>query len=206
MVSIFRKRSCSIKKIVPHLRPNHSLSERPARRITKGQSRAGVDQQMFRIGRAAALTAAILLGGCANGDRFNNGPKEGTGTLFGALSGALIGSAIGGTAADRVAATVAGAAIGGLIGNRIGAAMDEEDRRLAYQAQIEALEQTAPGAPVGWRNPGTGRHGNIVPGPVYVQRGLQCRGYTHTVYIDAKPQIARGTACKNPDGTWTAVS
>jgi len=161
---------------------------------------------MLKIGMAVALGAVIALGGCANSDRLGSGPKEGTGTLFGALSGALIGSTIGGTAGDRVAATVAGAAIGGLIGNRIGAAMDDEDRRLAYQAQIDALEQSAPGAPVGWLNPSSGRYGNIVTGPVYLQRGLHCRGYTHTVYIDAKPQISRGTACRNADGTWTAIS
>jgi surface antigen len=161
---------------------------------------------MFKLGLAAAFCAAIVLGGCANSDRFGSGAKESSGTALGALSGALIGSTVGGTAGDRVAGAVAGAAIGGLIGNRIGAAMDDEDRRRAYQAQIDALEQGAPGAPVGWRNPASGRHGSIVPGPAYVQRGLQCRGYTHTVYLDSRPQIARGTACRNGDGTWTAIS
>jgi surface antigen len=175
-----------------------------ARRITDEFARLG-GTIMLKVGMAAAVGAAIALGGCANTDRFG-GPKEGTGTVFGALSGALIGSAIGGTPGDRVAAAAAGAAIGGLIGNRIGAAMDDEDRRLAYQAQIDALEQGAPGAPVPWRNPGSGRHGSIVPGPAYVQRGLQCRGYTHTIFLDSRPQIARGTACKNADGTWTAIS
>lgn len=184
----------------------HSFAHwRAARRITDEFARPG-GTIMLKIRKAVAFGAAIALGGCANTDRFGSGPKEGTGTVFGALSGALIGSAIGGTPGDRVAAAVAGAAIGGLIGNRIGAAMDDDDRRLAYQAQIDALEQGAPGAPVAWRNPGSGRHGSIVPGPAYVQRGLQCRGYTHTIYLDSRPQIARGTACKNSDGTWTAIS
>ena len=40
----------------------------------------------------------------------------------------------------KLAAGVAGAAIGGLIGNRIGASMDEEDKRRAYAAQMQALE------------------------------------------------------------------
>ena len=39
----------------------------------------------------------------------------------------------------------------------------------------------------------------------YQSNGLQCRPYTHTIYIDGQPQIARGNACRNPDGTWTAV-
>ena len=29
---------------------------------------------------------------------------------------------------------------------------------------------------------------------------------THTVYLDSRPQIARGTACRNSDGTWIALS
>ena len=46
---------------------------------------------------------------------------------------------------SRIAAGVAGAAIGGLIGNRIGAAMDDEDKRRAYDAQMDALEGGAAG-------------------------------------------------------------
>jgi surface antigen len=101
---------------------------------------------------------------------------------------------------------VAGAAIGGLIGNRIGAALDEEDRQRAYAAQMEALDNGAPGAPIGWRNDETGRYGTVVPGPAYQRNAQTCRQYTHTVYIDGRPQAARGTACRQPDGTWMAVS
>src|SRR5687768_6014820 len=156
--------------------------------------------------RAAIFAAAALaLGGCAS-DPYGTGPREGAGTAVGAVTGALIGSAFGGGTGERIGGAIAGAAIGGLIGNRIGASMDEEDRRFAYEAEMAALEQGQVGAPVGWRNPGSGRYGNIVPGPVYVQRGSRCRSYTHTVYISGQPEVVRGTACRNPDGTWTAVS
>ncbi len=150
---------------------------------------------------AILLAATLMLGGCAA----DSGPKENSGTVIGALSGALIGSAIGGGTGERVGAAMAGAAIGGLIGNRVGASMDEQDRQYAYEAQMNAFDQGAPGAPVSWRNPNSGRYGNIVPGPVYVQRGNRCRTFTHTVYINGQPTIDRGTACRNPDGTWTAV-
>src|SRR5215472_13130162 len=56
-----------------------------------------------------------------------------------------------------------------------------------------------------WRNPDSGRYGSVVPGPAYQSNGLQCRQYTHTIYIDGKAEVARGSACRNPDGTWTAV-
>ncbi len=53
--------------------------------------------------------------------------------------------------------------------------------------------------------PNSGRYGSIVPGPAYEANGMNCRQFTHTIYIDGKPQTARGTACRNPDGTWQPV-
>jgi surface antigen len=179
-----------------------------------------------------AITFAVLtfagLGGCAGdrefaaGPRQNTelsvaaepavapgpsmaGPRENAGTVVGAVGGAVVGSQIGGSPGTRVAAGVAGAAIGGLIGNRIGAAMDDEDRQRAYAAQVDALESGPGAAPVTWRNPDSGRNGSIVPGPVSQRGGMQCRQYTHTIYLDGQPQVARGTACRNPDGSWKSV-
>jgi surface antigen len=150
----------------------------------------------------AVTVAGLALSACAGNPETGTGPKENTGTLVGALGGALIGSQIGGGPGERVAAAVAGAAIGGLIGNRIGASMDDEDKKRAYAAQVQALESGPSGAPVAWRNPDSGRYGSVVPGPAYQANGVSCRQYTHTIYIDGKPQTARGTACRNPDGTW----
>jgi surface antigen len=56
-----------------------------------------------------------------------------------------------------------------------------------------------------WRNPVSGRYGNIVPGPAYDRKGAQCRGYSHSVTIGGQLEIARGTACRSPDGAWSAV-
>jgi surface antigen len=58
------------------------------------------------------------------------------------------------------------------------------DRRRAVVADLQALETGPSGAPVAWRNPQTGRCGNVVPGPVYQENGVECREYTHTVYIE----------------------
>lgn len=135
------------------------------------------------------------------------GPKEGAGTVVGAGTGALIGSSVaGGGPGSRLAGGIAGAAIGGLIGNRIGAALDDDDRERAYAAQMSALESSPAGAPVSWENPDSGRRGTIVPGAAYDRRGAKCRDFTHTIYIDGRPQIARGAACRNPDGSWSPVA
>jgi surface antigen len=161
---------------------------------------------MKRTRFAAIAFAGMMLTACAGDPSTGAGPRENTGTLVGALTGAAIGSQFGGGTGERLAAGLAGAAIGGLIGNRIGSALDEEDRQRAYAAQVDALERGSPGAPVGWRNQDSGRYGTVVPGPAYDSRGLRCREYTHTIYIDGRPQTGRGAACRGPDGTWNPIS
>jgi surface antigen len=150
----------------------------------------------------AFTLAALGLAACSA----DSGPKEVGGTAVGAVAGGLLGNAIAGSAGNRVAGTLIGAAVGGFLGNRIGASLDDEDRRRAYAAQMQALESGPSGAPVAWRNPDSGRYGNVVPGPAYQMNEQSCRHYTHTVYVDGQPQTQRGTACRNPDGTWTTIS
>jgi surface antigen len=155
---------------------------------------------------AIRFVAAVLVGASLAGCSSDTGPREAGGTAVGAIAGGAIGNAIGGGAGNRFAGTVIGAALGGLLGNRVGAALDDEDKRRAYAAEMQALESGPSGAPVAWRNPDSGRYGNVVPGPFYEENGAACREYTHTVYIDGRPQTAHGTACRNRDGTWTVLS
>jgi surface antigen len=140
------------------------------------------------------LLTALALGGC---DLTSKG-GAGEGASSGSFSAAR---------ADRAAASAAltNAELSRLIGSKIGAALNEDDRRLAYEAQIKALESGSPGAPMPWRNPASGRFGNIVPGPAYDRKGAQCRGYSHSVHINGQLEIARGTACRSTDGVWSAI-
>ena len=143
------------------------------------------------------LATALALGGCDLTSK--SGASEGGSTsVFSGNASAT---------ADRTTASNAltNAELGRLIGTRIGAALNDDDRRLAYEAQIKALESGSPGAPMPWRNPASGRYGNIVPGPAYDRKGAQCRGYSHSVTIGGQLEIARGTACRSQDGVWNAV-
>ncbi len=156
---------------------------------------------------AAIAIIGLSLAACAGSpDGMGSGPKENSGTLLGAGSGALLGAAVaGGGSGNRLAGAAVGGLLGGLIGNRIGAALDDEDKQRAYAAQVDALERGSAGAPVSWKNPDSGRYGTIVPGPGYQESGRTCRQFTHTIYIDGRPQTARGIACRNPDGSWTSL-
>jgi surface antigen len=155
---------------------------------------------------ALVVGATALLAACAGDPESGRGPRENTGTLLGALGGAAIGSQFGGGVGGHLAGAAVGAGLGALIGNRIGAAMDDEDRERAYAAQMSALNEGTPGTAISWRNPDSGRYGTVVPGPYYEAQGRRCRSYTHTIYIDGRPETARGTACRNPDNTWTPLS
>jgi surface antigen len=155
----------------------------------------------YRTATAVALTLSLALAGCS-------GPgapsKSDQGLAVGAVAGGILGNQVG-RGSGRVLATVAGAVVGGIVGSEIGRSMDQQDRFLAEQAERRALESGQSGQRTPWRNPDNGRYGEVVPGPAF-KRGYQdCREYTHTIYIDGRSQAMRGTACRNPDGTWSNV-
>ena len=149
---------------------------------------------------ATAMIAALALAGCGA-----NGPnKQETGLGIGALAGGLLGNTVG-KGGGRVAATIAGAVIGGIVGSEIGRSMDKQDRLLAQQAEYDALERGDSGRARVWRNERNGNYGEMVPSRPYRRGNYDCRDYTHTVYIGGRPEVMRGTACRNPDGTWRSA-
>jgi len=137
----------------------------------------------FRI--VAAVLGSIALAACA-GDAGLSSPAGGGPNAF-------TGSVPTGT--NPIAA-----------GPAAPAALDPRDRAAAGAAHLRALQFSEPGAPVAWRNPETGHHGTIVPGPAYQSNGQTCREFSHTAYVDNRPQTGRGSSCRNPDGTWTPLS
>lgn len=154
----------------------------------------------FRRPIATVLAASMLLAGCGA-----NGPtREDTGMVLGGVAGGIVGNTIG-KGRGNTLATVAGVLVGGIVGSQIGRSLDERDRVLAQEAEYEALERGNSGVARQWRNPDNGRYGEIVPSKPYKRGASDCRDYTHTVYMDGRPQQMRGTACRNPDGTWQNV-
>jgi surface antigen len=149
---------------------------------------------MGKLRIVAAALAALSLGACAGG------PQQTSASGVGAFSGDVVGS----TSGNRVPVAAAGPP-SGILGTS-GVALDERDRQLAYDANMRALQSGEPGVPVVWRSQVTGHHGTIVPGPAYQAGGSTCREFSHIVYLDGRPQATRGTACRNPDGSWTPAS
>jgi surface antigen len=152
--------------------------------------------RIVMIGAAAAMLAACD----------QSGPnKQDTGLVVGAVAGGLLGNTVG-KGTGKVLATATGAVIGGIVGSEIGRSLDDRDRMAAQEAERRALETGQSGVAMPWRNPDSGRHGMVVPSRPYRVGAQDCRDYTHTIYIDGQPQTMRGTACRNPDGSWRNVS
>ena len=155
--------------------------------------------------RLTVALVALTLAGCAADPGAGGARPPVESTSLAAFTSSLFSTASTGSAASGVTGSVGGTGAGGILSGPVGASLDERDRKRAAAAEKRALEQGEPGEPVGWRG-SAGRHGTVVPGVDYEIRGIRCRDYTHSIYIDGRPQTARTTACRNPDATWTPVS
>lgn len=95
---------------------------------------------------------------------------------------------------------------GGLAGTSIGKDLSTEDRRTALDAEYRALEKTPGGQTVAWQGAARSTSGQVIPGQPYRVGSQDCRQYTHTILAGGDSQSARGTACRNADGSWTPLT
>lgn len=126
--------------------------------------------------------------------------KKDVGMVVGGAAGGAAGSAIwAGNPAAQTLGTIMGVIVGAAVGGYVGARLDDYDRQqMAY-----TLENNRDNAPAQWRNPNTNRGYSMAPTRTYSEPGgAPCREFTQTVYIDGKPETAKGTACRQPDGVW----
>ncbi len=105
-----------------------------------------------------------------------------------------------------LAAAIVDAMGGGLIGGPIGSNLDQRERRRGLEAEYKALEYTPAGQSVAWGKGGGRRYGEVVAGSPYRVGSQDCRQYVHTVTVGGQASSARGTACRNPDGSWTPLA
>jgi surface antigen len=147
---------------------------------------------------------ALTLSSCASMEQtYQDNPKAVLGTVLGAAAGAGIAALAGGGAGAIVGAGVGGALIGGMVGH----GLDNRDKRLAAAAAQQAFENNRAGQPSVWNNPDSGNSGSITPTRTYqIANGQYCRQYQQTIVVGGQPQKAYGTACRQPDGSWSIQS
>jgi len=178
-----KSRLAPIRRLRRIVRPNHPLS-----------------REVPMTPRIVIVVGALsgLLAACGE-----TTSKQSLGSVAGTLSGGLIGSS---KAEAKPANPAAQPLLEAWAGTAVGARLDEADRRLAADAEFEALESTAAGASREWRNPATGHRGSVTPGPAYSVNQYTCRDYVDQITVDGKAETVRATACRQPDGSWRPIS
>ena len=152
---------------------------------------------MKRILKMLVLVAcSISLAACSNMS------KQDVGVISGGVAGGLLGSTIG-QGSGKILAIAAGTLAGALIGGAIGKNMDDTDKMKVNQA----LSNNSVGQPAYWQNEKTGSNYQVIPTKnVSIDGNQYCREYRTIADIGGKKQQMYGTACRQPDGSWQAVS
>jgi len=95
---------------------------------------------------------------------------------------------------------------GGLVGGSIGAGLSDDEKNHALEAEYRALEYGQGGQPTAWKGDDSGTYGQAIAAQPYRVGSQDCRQYTQTVVQDGQTKMARGTACRNGDGSWTPLT
>jgi surface antigen len=148
----------------------------------------------------SALLALSLLAGCENAKLGQTG-----GAILGSIGGGLLGSQFGG-GIGQVLMTSLGAALGGYAGSELGKTLDKSDKEKVMKAEEKASDAPI-GETVAWSNPETGKSGTVTPvSEAKDASGRICRDFKSTITVDGKDEAVTGTACKQSDGSWSAVN
>jgi surface antigen len=146
----------------------------------------------MKIRMVLAVASSAFLAACGTASQTGGGGLLGGGSSQGSGSG-------------KVAGTIIAAMNGGLVGGTVGTGLSEREKRNALEAEYRALEYTASGQKVAWQGE-PGHSGEVVAAQPYRVGSQDCRQYTQTVVIGGATSTARGTACRNADGSWTPLT
>ena len=142
--------------------------------------------------RVALVSALLAVSGCT--------------TLSGKGPTVAVTPASTPPSSGKVTTTIISAMGGGLISGAIGNGLSETEKRSALEAEYKALEYTTSGQKVTWKGAQASRYGEVVPAQPYRVGSQDCRQYTQTVFSGGAGLTARGTACRNADGSWTPLT
>ncbi|MCY1708619.1 lipoprotein LipA [Pannonibacter sp. SL95] len=113
-----------------------------------------------------------------------------------------------GQSEKSIAEAEANAAINQLLDGTPQLGLESSDRKVAAEAQKQALATPGAGGTVRWDNPRTGRTGEVRLGPRYQVNKTECRELTHAVSSKETPVpvVARSTTCTDEKGIWRSIS
>ena len=110
----------------------------------------------------------------------------------------------GGGAAIPVPAS--GVILGGVLVSDAGKSLEPADIATMNDQTVHALETAPTGQAVTWQNAVGGTQGQATPTRMFQQaNGNYCRDYNQALIVKGQPVSAKGTACRDSDGTWHIV-
>lgn len=149
-----------------------------------------------------AVTFSPLTLTSAQADCARDTPQGILGGLAGAALGSLFGSQFG-EGSGKTMATLGGALLGGFAGNQLATNLNCEDENHIYRSTQSSLEYKRSGESITWTNPDSGNHGSVTPTATFRNEfGQNCRRFQQKIYMNDKPEVANGEACRQPNGHW----
>ena len=118
--------------------------------------------------------------------------------------GTRLGALGGGSTAQKPEVSLLTSLGNGLLGNAANQ-LNAGDRKKALEAEYRALEYSPAGKTVSWGGSGS-NSGDVTAAQPYQVGSQNCRQYSHSFTIGGSLQTTRGTACRNPDGSWTPLT
>ena len=88
----------------------------------------------------------------------------------------------------------------------IGTGLSDDEKQRALEAEYRALEYSQVGQRVTWKGDDASTFGEVKAAQAYRVGSQDCRQYTQTVNRAGQSRVARGTACRNSDGSWTPLT
>lgn len=143
----------------------------------------------------------IVSMGCVSLTGCSSTNTQGENTAIGAVGGAVVGGVAGGLIGNTGGAVV-GVVAGGLLGGLIGHSMDSTDNTTIYSS----MDNNPTNQSTTWKHDGNTY--TVAPTSSRMAYGSyqHCRRYYATAYINGKKQKMSGIACRQPNGTWEAMS
>ena len=150
---------------------------------------------MINFSRALLLLPALALTACATAPSLT--PVSTTAPMLAAIDPAQLSAPADSRAVASSMTDVSLFIDPGALG-----LMSEKSRVEAAGAQFNALQFGRVGAPRNWVGD-NGQAGAVTVGPYVRVNLIDCRDFTHTVTIAGQNYVKKGTACREPDGSWT---
>jgi len=124
--------------------------------------------------------------------------------LAGCSSGSSMRASTGGIGFSTPAAAATSSVSAGLV-SQANVQLSRSELASALAAEQRALETAQAGQPIEWQGE-SGRGGTVIAAQPYRVGSQDCRPYSHVVRAGGPAQSVRGTACRNPDGSWTLLN